>query len=49
MEVMKNNGCCAPTTFVIEDAGRNNNIDIKKHKSQEAKTQVSGPKNKPRN
>jgi hypothetical protein len=38
MEVMKNNGCCAPTTFVIEDSSRNNNIEIKKNKSQEART-----------
>jgi len=38
MEVMKNNGCCAPANFVIEDCGRGNNIDIKKNKSQEART-----------
>jgi hypothetical protein len=49
MEVMKNNGCCAPTNFVIEDCGRKSNIDIKKNKSQEARTQVSGKKNKPIN
>jgi len=49
MEVMKNNGCYAPTNCVIEDCSRNNNIDIKKNKSQEARTQVSGKKKKPIN